>query len=152
MKGLSLVSRSVIDQFRKRYGQRLDEFLVPPPSFLLMEGEFVDFDLEAGWMVARFPVDERYLNPYGVMQGGLIAAAVDNTLGPLSMLMAPPNVTRRLEMKYSRGIRLEMGSIEVRAEIVSREDRWLEFKADVRSQDGKLLARAKARHWIIEAP
>jgi len=34
------------------------------------------------------------------MQGGMIAAAVDNTIGPLSFLVAAPNVTRRLEMKY----------------------------------------------------
>lgn len=142
--------RSVLDHFRERYGDRIDEFHVPPPSFLLMEGEFVEFDLDAGWLVARFPVDKRYLNPYGAMQGGLLAAAVDNTLGPLSMLLAPPNVTRRLEMKYSRAVRPEMGSIEVRAELIQREDRWLDFRAEVRSLEGELLARAKARHWIVE--
>ncbi|MGD8822240.1 MAG: PaaI family thioesterase [Anaerolineales bacterium] len=143
-------SDSIMDHFRQRYGDRIDEFLVPPPSFLLMEGEFVAFDPAAGILVARFPVDERYLNPYGAMQGGLAAAAVDNTLGPLSMLVAPPNVTRRLEMKYSRAIKVEMGSIEVRAEVVGREDRWLDLKADVRTLEGDLLARAKARHWIVE--
>ena len=143
-------SNSIMDHFRQRYGDRMDDFLVPPPSFLWMKGEFVEFDLEAGWLVTRFPVDERYLNPYGAMQGGLVAAAADNTLGPLSMLVAPPNVTRRLEMKYSRAIKLEMGSIEVRAEVVSREGRWLDLKADVRSLEGDLLARAKARHWIID--
>jgi acyl-coenzyme A thioesterase PaaI-like protein len=141
-----------MEHFRERYGDRIDDFLVPPPSFLLMDGEFVALDLETKILAARFPVDERYLNPYGAMQGGLVAAAVDNTLGPLSMLVAPPNVTRRLEMKYSRAVRLEMGSLEVRAEFVSREGRWLEFRADARSLDGELLARAKASHWIVEMP
>lgn len=140
----------IMDLFQQRYGDRMDEFRVPPPSFLLMEGEFVEFDLEAGWLVTRFPVHEHYLNPYGAMQGGLVAAAVDNTLGPLSMLVAPPNVTRRLEMKYSRAIKLETGCIEVRAEVLSREGRWLDLKADVRTLAGDLLARAKAHHWIID--
>lgn len=142
--------RAIMDHLRQSYGDRIDEFDVPPPSFLMMGGEFLDFDLEAGWLTTRFPVDDRYLNPYGAMQGGLVAAAVDNTLGPLSMLVAPPNVTRRLEMKYSQAIRLEIGTIAVRAELASRENRWLTFKADVRSPEGNLLARAWARHWILE--
>ena len=69
--------------------------MIPPPVFTSMQGEFVDFDLEEGILVTRFPVRQDYLNPYGAMQGGMVAAAVDNTLGPLSMLVAPPNVTRK---------------------------------------------------------
>jgi acyl-coenzyme A thioesterase PaaI-like protein len=142
----------IMEKFRELYGDRMDQFTVPPPSFEWMEGEFVEFDIEAGWLITRFPVHERYLNPYGAMQGGLVAAVVDNTLGPLSMLTAPPNVTRRLELKYSRAIKLDMGSIQVRAEVVRQEGQWLDLKADVRTLEGDLLARAKARHWIIDGP
>ena len=43
----------------------------------------------------------------------MIAAAVDKAVGPLSMLIAPPNFTRNLEMKYKKAINSELGHITV---------------------------------------
>jgi acyl-coenzyme A thioesterase PaaI-like protein len=134
-----------------RLGDRIVEYAIPPPVFTAMAGQFVAVDLGAGTLIARFPVRESYLNPYGNMQGGMIAAALDNTLGPLSMLVAPPNVTRRLEITYSRPVTVDMGSILVDARLVERENRWLHFRADVRSGDGLRLARSKAAHWVVDA-
>lgn len=101
-------------------------------------------------LTTQFPVLESYLNPYGTMQGGMVAAAVDNTLGPLSVLVAPPNVTRKLEMTYSRPATLDMGYILVTARLLERQERLLSFRADVRSPSRLRLARAKAVHWIME--
>jgi hypothetical protein len=84
------------------------------------------------------------------MQGGMIAAAVDNTLGPLSMLVAPPNLTRRIELAYGRPVTPDMGVIRVQAELLERRDRWLFFRADVRTREGLRLARCKATHWIVD--
>jgi acyl-coenzyme A thioesterase PaaI-like protein len=130
----------------------MEEFLIPPPVFVNMRGVFLAFDSQSGVLEARFPVLEEYLNPYGAMQGGMVAAAVDNTLGPLSMLVAPPNVTRRLQMKYSRQVTPDLGYITVTARLLEREGRWLAFRAEVRDQEGALLARAQARHWIVDGP
>jgi acyl-CoA thioesterase FadM len=66
------------------------------------------------------------------------------------MLVAPPNVTRRLEITYSRPVTVDMGSILVDARLVERQNRWLSFRADVRSGDGRRLARSKATHWIVD--
>ncbi len=133
---------------RGKFGPALDHFLIPPPVFTSMEGEFLAFDQTEGWLRARFPIKQEYLNPYKVMQGGMIAAAIDNTLGPLSILIAPPNLTRTLEIKYSAPIPLDLGSIIVTAQLIAREGNELRFKVEVRSDGGKLLTRASARHWI----
>jgi acyl-coenzyme A thioesterase PaaI-like protein len=140
-----------MNSLQSKLGDRAEEFLIPPPVFLMMEGEFVDFSEDEGWLETRFPIKPSYRNPYHTMQGGMIAAAIDNTLGPLSMLVAPPNVTRTLEVKYSKPIRLEMGTIVIRGRLLKRDDRELWFSVDVRTEEGGLLARAKARHWILEA-
>ena len=103
----------IMDIIRGRLGERADDYRVPPPVFLAMQGEFLAFNPEEGWLTTRFPVLDTHLNPYGSMQGGMVAAAVDNTLGPLSMLLAPPNVTRRLEIKYSRPVTLDLQFITV---------------------------------------
>jgi len=150
MEERSAMPALVMDVIRQRLGDRLDEFRIPPPVFRAMQGEFLAFDLDGGWLTARFPVLEEYLNPYGSMQGGMVAAAVDNTLGPLSMLVAPPNVTRRLEMKYSRPITPDLEFITVKSRLVERNGRWLTFRAEVTDGEGTLLARARAVHWITD--
>ncbi|MEA3334686.1 MAG: PaaI family thioesterase [Chloroflexota bacterium] len=140
---------TILELLQEQHGDRMSEFLLPPPVFTIMEGEFVSFDREAATLTTRFPVLERFFNPYHMVQGGIIAAAVDNTFGPLSMLVAPPNVTRRLEMKYSRPVTMDVEVIVVAARLVAREESTLTFAADVRSPDGTLLARARATHWIL---
>lgn len=141
---------AIIDKLASQLGDRVDQYALPPPVFTAMEGKFLKLDLDVGALTAQFPVRESYLNPYGTMQGGMVAAAIDNTLGPLSMLVAPPNVTRRLEITYSRPVTLDMGCILVEARLIDRQDRWLFFRADVRSREGLRLVRSKATHWIID--
>lgn len=135
-----------------KFRDRIDQFAFPPPVFMAMQGEFIQLDLEAGLLTTRFPVLPSYLNPYGTMQGGMIAAAVDNTLGPLSVLVAPPNVTRHLELKYSLPITTKTDHIFITAKFLDRDNRRLFFEAVVRDKTGLRLARAKADHWIIEGP
>ena len=140
----------ITDLLQQRLGGGFEEYLIPPPVFTTMQGEFLEFDAENGVLVTRFPVLEAYLNPYGSLQGGMVAAAVDNTLGPLSMLVAPPNVTRRLQMKYSRPVTTDLEFIVVRGRFLERQGQRLSFSAEVRAPDGALLARAQALHWIVE--
>lgn len=123
---------------------------LPPPVFLAMQGEFISFDRENKIMTVRFPILAEQLNPYGTMQGGMIAAAIDNTLGPLSLLVAPPSFTRRLEVKYRRGVGPGLGHIVVEGRLVERKKRQLFFGARVVDDDGNELASAKALHWIVD--
>jgi acyl-coenzyme A thioesterase PaaI-like protein len=140
---------AILEIMRARLGDRVDEFLIPPPVFTTMQGELLAFDAENGVLETRFPVLEAHLNPYGTLQGGMVAAAVDNTLGPLSMLLAPPNVTRRLQMKYSRPVTPELEYITVKGKLLERKGQWLTFSAEVRAPDGALLARAQAVHFVV---
>jgi acyl-coenzyme A thioesterase PaaI-like protein len=141
---------SIMEILQSRLGDRIDEFILPPPVFDFMQAELVEFDPDSAYLKVSFPIMEEYLNPYGVMQGGLVAAAADNTLGPLSMLVAPPNVTRSLEMKFSQPVYPQMEKITVEAWLKERDDPWLRFTAQVRDQDSSLLARARAVHWIVD--
>ena len=133
-----------------RLGERVGDFSFPPPVFTAMQGEFLGFDLESGTLKVAFPVLDEQLNPYGTMQGGMIAAAIDNALGPLSMLLAPPNLTRKLEITYNRPATLEMEQVIVEARLIKQVNRLIYFKAVVTSASGIRLARAKAVHWVLE--
>jgi acyl-coenzyme A thioesterase PaaI-like protein len=147
-------SPELLDQImsilQNRFGDRMDDYAFPPPVFITMQGEFLDYNPENHSLNVRFPVLESWLNPYGIMQGGMVAAAIDNTIGPLSVLVAPPNVTRSMELKYSRAVTPQAGYITVTAQLLERDGNWLIFKAEARDPQGKRLVRAKALHWILE--
>ncbi len=147
-----MLPEEIMAIINERLGDRIEDYMIPPPVFTSMQGEFVEFVLDEGILITRFPILMEYLNPYGAVQGGMVAAAVDNTLGPLSMLVAPPNVTRKLEMKFSRPVTPELEFMTVKAKFMTREEYFLHFRAEVRDMEGNLLARAKATHWVIEDP
>lgn len=129
---------------------------IPPPVFVDMETEVRDYDpgdpqrdrLGAS-LVARFPVLERYRNPMGMMQGGMIAAAVDNVVGPLSYLVAPPSVTAQLTLTYLAPVTPDLTYVEVRARLVSRAGRQLVFDAVVTAPDGTELALARSTNTVL---
>lgn len=123
--------------------------MVPPPVFVAMKGEFLNFDEENSSLENRFPVLDEQLNPYGTMQGGIIAAAVDNTIGPLSMLVAPPSFTRYIEVKYRKTILPEMKFVYVLGKLVEEKGRQLFFTASVHDNNGLEFAFAKSMHWIF---
>jgi acyl-coenzyme A thioesterase PaaI-like protein len=150
MNSAGRLLQELFEILHKKFGEQIKDYLFPPPIFVTMRGELLEMDLINGALTARFPILESYLNPYGAMQGGMIAAAVDNTLGPLSVAIAPPNVTRILEMKYSRPVRPDMEYIVVQARLVARKDPQLIFAAKVISPEGDKLASCKAIHWIID--
>jgi uncharacterized protein (TIGR00369 family) len=141
---------AIIEIIYRRLGEKKDNYIIPPPVFVTMKGEFITFDQEDGVLKTKFPIQNQFLNPFRSMQGGIVAAAVDNTFGPLSMLVAPPSVTRRIEMKYSRPVTPDLEYITVEAKFVKRDHRMLTFRADVRDPSGNLLAKAKALHWILD--
>lgn len=123
---------------------------LPPPAFTEMEGEFVEVDLARKTLTARFPVQKRYQNPMGYMQGGMIAAAIDNAIGPLSFMVAKPNVTKTMEVTYLRPISPRIDAITVVAAFERAEGRELVFVADVLRSDGAKLAHARSVNVLLK--
>lgn len=129
---------------------RTDEINFPPPVFDAMKGEIVAFDIEKESLTNKFPVLMEHLNPYGNMQGGIISAAIDNTIGPLSLLVSPPNFTRYMKVKYGKVVSPELGYIYVTAKFTGKKKRQLFFEAIVQDSDENKLASAKSIHWVID--
>lgn len=128
-----------------------ESLLIPPPVFRAMQARVVSMDLQQGRLGIRFPVLQQQLNPFGNMQGGMVAAMIDNTLGPLSMAVAPPNFTRHFEVKYRRPVHPGLGHVLVSGNVDSRDQRRLFLSARVTDDDGIELASARSIHWIIES-
>lgn len=127
---------------------RQNGFNVPPPVFLEMEGEFIAVDPEAGTLSVRFPVLEKFENPMRSMQGGMIAAAVDNAIGPLSFMVGPPNVTKSMSLEYLRPIGPDLAYITVHARLEAKDGRRYRYTAEVMAPDGTTLARAESLNVV----
>ena len=139
-------------EFIQRMGEMVanGKLQLPPPIFTDMAGEFVDMDLDAKTLTVRFPVQERYQNPMGYMQGGMIAAAIDNAIGPLSFMVAAPNVTKTMAVTYLRPIPASVTEITVFAAFDSQEERELIFVADVLRGDGAVLAKGRSVNVLLK--
>jgi acyl-coenzyme A thioesterase PaaI-like protein len=142
----------LIAVLNERFRDSDTAMLIPPPVFRAMQARVAALDLDKGRLTIRFPVLQEQLNPFGNMQGGMVAAMIDNTLGPLSMAVAPPNFTRQFEVKYRRPVHPGMGHVFVTGRFVERRQRRLFFTATVSDDEGVELAVARSVHWIIETP
>ena len=145
-----------LSAFPSEFTQRMQTLIdrgdlkLPPPIFTDMEAEVIDLDMAAKTLTVRFPVQARYQNPMGYMQGGMIAAAIDNVIGPLSFIVAEPNVTKSMEVQYLRPISDKIKQITVVAAFAGQQERELTFVADVLRDDGAKLAQARSINILLK--
>jgi uncharacterized protein (TIGR00369 family) len=61
--------------------------LTPPPSSKLLGWHLVDARLDDGWVRIGFEGRTDFCNPAGLVQGGILAAMLDDTMGPAVFVM-----------------------------------------------------------------
>jgi len=139
----------IIELFSTVLGEKIKKFDLPPPSFTVMKGEIIAYDKEKKTLLSKMPVLKDWLNPYGTMQGGMINAAIDNAVGPLSLLVAPLNMTRTMETKYIKAITMELECIYVQAILVEEKKKRLTFEVAVMDEYENIYTTAKVVNWIV---
>ena len=60
---------------------------IPPPCFAFLQSELVE--ASGGQAVVLFRPTEQMENPFGIIQGGILAAMLDNTIGPALFTVVP---------------------------------------------------------------
>jgi len=140
---------NIINLFSNVLGDKITDFTLPPPIFVIMQCEVIDFNEEEQSLITKVPVLEQWQNPYGTMQGGMIDAAIDNAVGPLSMLVASPNMTRTVETKLIKAITMEVEFLYVKAKLVKQKKRRLTFEAEVVDEGGVVYASSRMVNFIL---
>jgi len=125
--------------------------MIPPPCLVDMQGEFLDYE-DGVRLRMRFPVLARYRNPLGNMQGGFVVAALDNTIGPFSFLVAPPSVTASLDTQYLRPVTGAETHVTCEAWLVERTRSTLHIHARALNGEGKAVALAQSVNQILPPP
>jgi uncharacterized protein (TIGR00369 family) len=122
---------------------------IPPRCFEEMDAQMQAYDPDAHVLRVRIPVQSRYENPTGVMQGGFLCAALDNVLGPLSYLVAPPSATTQLNVTFLRPVTPEHEFVDVEARFEERAGKQLLFSGSVRTPDGTTAATCTATCRVL---
>ena len=135
--------------FSSTLGDAFYEYELPPPSFTIMQCEIIAFEKEKATLTTKIPVLKEWLNPYSTMQGGMIVAAMDNALGPLSLLIAPKNMTRNIESKLIKAITVDVNYIYATASLYEAKKKRLIFDVVVKDKENNLYATARVTNFIL---
>jgi len=113
-----------------------------PPAAALLGWTLVSEDSAAGRIEVAFHADERMLNPRGMVQGGFVAAMLDDTMGPALVSMSggtimPSSVD--LHISFIRPVR--PGRIIGRGRVVKQGRSVVFLEGELFDADGNLLAR-----------
>jgi uncharacterized protein (TIGR00369 family) len=124
----------------------------PPPAAELLGFELVEIDPDAGTIEVAFTATEQFLNPAGTVQGGFLAAMLDDTLGPALVATlgdgewAP---TTDLHVQFLRPV--APGKLRGYGRIV-RRGRDVAFMAgELRDGEGEVVATATATAAVRRA-
>jgi uncharacterized protein (TIGR00369 family) len=119
-----------------------------PPAGTTLGIVIKEVDPEQGTIHIDFDAKPEFVNPVGVIQGGFLAAMLDDTLGPaLVATLDVGEFAPTLELKVQFIAPAKVGAISGVGKVVSRGGKIAFLEGELR-QDGKLVAKATATALI----
>lgn len=118
--------------------------LPPPPASKTLGMVIKEVDPGQGTIHVEFEGKPEFVNPIGSIQGGFLAAMLDDTLGPA--LVATLNASEfapTLELKVQFIAPAKVGKIAAFGRVVARGGKIAFLEGELR-QDDKLVAKATA--------
>lgn len=99
-------------------------------------------------VTATFTVTEHHQGAPGLVHGGILSVALDETLSSLMWLLRRPAVTARLETDFLRPV--PVGStLTITAEVMGVSNRKVYSRAEGRIDDGLPVVRAQSLFVIV---
>jgi len=126
--------------------------LPPPPVARLLGWHILDARPETGWIRIGFQGREDFLNPAGCIQGGILAAMLDDTMGPAVFAMTEGALyTATIDMNVSYLAPARPGLIVGEAQVVQLGKTVAFLEAKLTDEAGTLLARATSSARLVPA-
>ncbi len=126
---------------------------LPPPNVAATLGTvFRHIDAEAGTIEVEFQAKPEFTNPAGHIQGGFLAAMLDDTMGPaLSATLAKGEFAPTLNLNVSFERAANVGTVQGNGRVLKR-GKDVCFLAGELYQEGELIASATATALIRRMP
>jgi uncharacterized protein (TIGR00369 family) len=124
----------------------------PPPAAVTLGFKLLEIDPERGEIRVQFEAKPEFLNPMGVVQGGFVAAMLDDTLGPALVCTLPPGqFAPTIELKVNFIRPAPLGVLVGEGRIVSRGGTIAFLSGELRTEQGDLVATATATARIVSS-
>jgi uncharacterized protein (TIGR00369 family) len=122
----------------------------PPPAAQTLGFKLHDVDPAAGTIHVEFDAKPEFLNPLGAVQGGFLAAMLDDTLGPALIATLPPDqFAPTIELKVNFIKPAQPGVIHGFGRVVSRGGTIAFLSGELKTPQGELIATATATARIV---
>jgi uncharacterized protein (TIGR00369 family) len=122
---------------------------VPPPPCARLLG-WKAIDVQPGRVKIGFEAREEFLNPAGTVQGGFLAAMLDDTMGPAVVSSLGPGLfATTLEIKVSYVRPAHVGPLVAEGRVVHKGRSVAFLEGTLSAQDGELIATASATARIV---
>jgi uncharacterized protein (TIGR00369 family) len=151
--GCSMPGMDTNEQGQGLFWDMLAGRVAPPPSAATLGWELIDLDPEQGEIEVAFEAGEQFTNPGGAVQGGFLAAMLDDAMGPALAALLSPNQfapTLDLHVQYLRPAR--PGRFVGRGRVVQRGKEVCFLAGELFGADGKTVAVSTATARIQMMP
>jgi len=129
----------------------LDNFPRPPCAELL-GWRLLDARPEEGWIKLAFDGKPEFCNPAGFIQGGMLSAMLDDTMGPAVLVMSEGRLyTTTISMTVNFLSPAKPGPIIAEARVTQLGKTVAFVEAKLMTEDGTVLATATASERLLEA-
>jgi len=129
----------------------LDRIPVPPCAVLL-GWHILDAKPEQGWIRIGFEGKPEFRNPAGLIQGGILAAMLDDTMGPAAFIMTKGELyTATIDMNVSFLAPAKIGKMIGEAQVIQLGKTIAFIEAKLMDEAGTLLAKATSSARLVES-
>ena len=129
----------------------LDE-LPRPPCAELLGWELVEARPADGWIRMRFEGRQEFTNPAGFIQGGFLAAMLDDTMGPAMFVYSEGRFfTPTIEMHVSFLAPARPGPLYGEGQVLQAGKSIAFLEGKLMDLDGTVIARATASARLVSA-
>ena len=123
-----------------------------PPCAELLGWRLLDARLEEGWIRLAFEGKPEFCNPAGFIQGGMLSAMLDDTMGPAVLVMSEGRLyTTTISMTVNFLSPARPGPIVGEARVTQLGKTIAFVEAKLMGEDGTVLATATASERLLEA-
>ncbi|MBR1145432.1 PaaI family thioesterase [Bradyrhizobium sp. AUGA SZCCT0431] len=127
------------------------DHLTPPPSSKLLGWHLLDARPEKGWVRIGFDGRKDFCNPAGFVQGGILSAMLDDTMGPAVFAMTDGKLyTATITMTVNFLTPAKPGKIVGEATVMQLGKTIAFVEGRLMSEDGTVLATATTSARLVE--
>jgi uncharacterized protein (TIGR00369 family) len=137
----------------REYLQAMIDGHIPPPPITTITGSRL-VSVGDGEAVFRCAPDESFLNPIGLVHGGLLCTLLDSAMGVAVQSKAPPDTgyaSIELKVSFLRPLPYDGGELEVRGRALQVGRRVAFSEGHAYGPDGTLIGHATSSLLAVEA-